>query len=240
MWRWQKLTLEFGPVGFGWRYEILEHAVHAEADETAVRVLVALYVKRGGEWSEPIIGWGGALLVAKEKGGRRLNDEAYKMATTDALGTAAKLLGLAADVYMRRWDGSKYVDDESLPATPEEIGGGRRPAQRQRQAAQVDEVPLDWPSDEPPPEPPPDMARAGETSGAGRTNFEPLGSVVTSHPRFNPDEPPCPSCGKQMWDNREPDRGGKGKYPKKNPKQPDFKCRDKECDGVLWPAHRNR
>ena len=29
-----------------------------------------------------------------------------------------------------------------------------------------------------------------------------------------------------MWDNRET---------KKNPKAPDYKCRDKACDGVIWP-----
>lgn len=39
-------------------------------------------------------------------------------------------------------------------------------------------------------------------------------------------EPGCPKCGGKMWDNREG---------KKNPKAPDFKCRDKQCDGVIWP-----
>ncbi len=29
-----------------------------------------------------------------------------------------------------------------------------------------------------------------------------------------------------MWDNREG---------KRNPKAPDFKCRDRSCDGVIWP-----
>jgi hypothetical protein len=29
-----------------------------------------------------------------------------------------------------------------------------------------------------------------------------------------------------MWDNREG---------KRNPKAPDFKCKDRECDGVVWP-----
>jgi hypothetical protein len=38
--------------------------------------------------------------------------------------------------------------------------------------------------------------------------------------------PSCPRCGGAMWDNREG---------KRNPKAPDFKCRDKSCDGVIWP-----
>lgn len=41
------------------------------------------------------------------------------------------------------------------------------------------------------------------------------------------DVPPCPKCGGRMWDNR---------IGKRNPKAPDFKCRDRGCDGVIWPA----
>lgn len=36
----------------------------------------------------------------------------------------------------------------------------------------------------------------------------------------------CPNCGGGLWDNR-------GK--KKNPKAPDFKCKNKGCDGCYWP-----
>lgn len=35
----------------------------------------------------------------------------------------------------------------------------------------------------------------------------------------------CPKCGGKMWDNR---------LSKRNPKAPDFKCRDRSCDGVIW------
>lgn len=35
----------------------------------------------------------------------------------------------------------------------------------------------------------------------------------------------CPKCGGLMWDNREK---------KTNPRAPDFKCRDKSCDGTIW------
>ena len=40
------------------------------------------------------------------------------------------------------------------------------------------------------------------------------------------DEPSCPKCGGRMWDNR---------LSKRNPKAPDFKCRNRACDGVIWP-----
>lgn len=35
----------------------------------------------------------------------------------------------------------------------------------------------------------------------------------------------CPECGGAMWDNR---------TSKRNPKQPDLKCKDKDCDGAIW------
>jgi hypothetical protein len=38
--------------------------------------------------------------------------------------------------------------------------------------------------------------------------------------------PDCPKCQGPMWDNR---------VGKKNPKAPDFKCKNRECDGVIWP-----
>jgi hypothetical protein len=41
------------------------------------------------------------------------------------------------------------------------------------------------------------------------------------------DEPTCPKCGGRMWDNR---------LSKRNPKAPDFKCRNRACDGVIWPT----
>ena len=41
------------------------------------------------------------------------------------------------------------------------------------------------------------------------------------------DEPSCPKCGGRMWDNR---------LSKRNPKAPDFKCRNRSCDGVIWPS----
>lgn len=36
----------------------------------------------------------------------------------------------------------------------------------------------------------------------------------------------CPKCGGAMWDNR---------ATKKNPRSPDFKCKQRSCDGVIWP-----
>ena len=56
------------------------------------------------------------MFVTNEKNGIHTSDEAFKMATTDAIGTAAKYIGLAADVYMGH--GDKYTTPEN-PKKPE-------------------------------------------------------------------------------------------------------------------------
>ena len=41
---------------------------------------------------------------------------------------------------------------------------------------------------------------------------------------------PCPICGGRMWDNRAKKESGEFK-----PSAPDYKCRDTNCEGVIWP-----
>jgi hypothetical protein len=58
------------------------------------------------------------------------------------------------------------------------------------------------------------------------------GAQTTYVATTQPDgKPSCPQCGGGMWDNTRERDGG----PKKNPRAPDYKCRDKECGGVIWP-----
>ena len=108
MWRIKALTEQFGPVGFGWKYEIVKAWLELGANgEVAAFVDINLYVKRGGEWSEPIPGNGGSMFIAKEKNGLYTDDEAYKKALTDAISVSCKALGFAADVYWEA-DSTKY------------------------------------------------------------------------------------------------------------------------------------
>lgn len=115
-WRYRAMTETFGVCGFGWVYTIdrlwTEKGVDAEVMAFAQ---VSLKVKTGGEWSEPIVGIGGSALIARESGGPKASDECYKMAITDALSVAMKMLGVGADIYMGRWDGSKYKGEDASP-----------------------------------------------------------------------------------------------------------------------------
>jgi hypothetical protein len=76
--------------------------------EICAFVHITLRIKVEDMWSEPIEGIGGSMLVAAEKSGLHTSDEAYKMATTDALSVAMKQLGVAADIYLGNYDGTKY------------------------------------------------------------------------------------------------------------------------------------
>ena len=100
-WRWEILTEVYGMCGVGWYFDIVDtEQVFVEATgETMLYVKVNLYIKDGNVWSKPIPGYGGDFLIYKDKNGYHGNDEAFKMAVTDALGTAAKMIGVGADVY---------------------------------------------------------------------------------------------------------------------------------------------
>ena len=130
-WRYKAMTEKFGLVGIGWKYEVQRLWTEGGAgNEKLAFAQVAVFVKDGETWSEPIVGIGGSRLVAIEKGASVSNDEGYKMAVTDAFSTALKMLGVAADIYAGRWDGTKYRD-----APPEQRQGGfQNPAQRPPEA----------------------------------------------------------------------------------------------------------
>ena len=120
MWRIKVLTEQFGPCGVGWKYEIVNKWLENGANgEIAAFVDILLYVIINGEWSEPIPGTGGSMFVAKEKNGLYTNDEAFKMATTDALSVACKALGIGADVYWAK-DRTKYSMKAQTEPEPKE------------------------------------------------------------------------------------------------------------------------
>lgn len=120
-WRYEALTDVFGLCGIGWRYEVTSYeTADVPTGEKLLFVFVNLWIKNGDEWSAPIPGSGGDFIVKKDKYGLHGNDEAFKMAITDALGNAAKMIGVAADVYRGVYN-TKYEKQQETaekPATP--------------------------------------------------------------------------------------------------------------------------
>jgi hypothetical protein len=68
----------------------------------------------------------------------------------------------------------------------------------------------------------PGAAPDAGANGAGAT-----ATAVPSSSLTDMDVVSCPKCGGRMWDNR---------VTKRNPRAPDYKCQNRSCDGVVWPA----
>lgn len=112
MWRIKMLTEEFGPAGIGWYAPITEKWTEIGANgEITANIRINLFVKADGEWSKPIEGIGGSLLIAKESSGLKTDDDAFKKAYTDAISVACKALGIGADVYYEK-DPTKYQTED--------------------------------------------------------------------------------------------------------------------------------
>lgn len=118
-WRLMAMTQAFGPVGHGWTYRIVKLWSEACTDGNVMAFAeVAVKTKLDGVWGEEFSGIGGSTIVDKNKNGITANDEGFKKAVTDALGVAFKAVGVAADVYLGNYDGSKYINnfEEAFPA----------------------------------------------------------------------------------------------------------------------------
>ena len=136
----------------------------------------------------------------------------YKQAATDAFKRAAVRFGIAHELYAyeQNWvqmDGDgRYARPLEDPAV---VYARRYGRQRPIGAASAEGAP-----NEP-------AERVAELP----LSEEPGHVPVATGPLAS-DEQSCPKCGGRMWDNR---------LTKRNPKAPDYKCRDRSCDGVIWP-----
>lgn len=108
-WRYEIMDSTFGACGIGWKYEIVKLWTEpAPGGQVMCFSEIKAYTKVGDKWSDPIPGIGGSMLIEQESKGLHVSDEGFKMATTDALSVALKMLGVAGDIYAGLWDGAKY------------------------------------------------------------------------------------------------------------------------------------
>ena len=120
LWRIQTLTREFGPAGIGW-YTETERWVEDHGNERALFIHIKLYIRdeHTGDWSAPIEGYGGAMILSQEKSGLFFDDDAAKKAYTDAISQACRSLGIGADVYWAN-DATKYQQEKALAESREQ------------------------------------------------------------------------------------------------------------------------
>ena len=132
----------------------------------------------------------------------------YKQASTDAFKRAAVRFGIGHELYgyEQNW---VEMDGDGRFARPLEdpaVAYARKLSRAAKGESTV-RAEVEIP-----------LERAAVERPAAATNPE-LAAIL-------PDIPACPKCGGKMWDNR---------LSKRNPKAPDYKCRDRSCDGVIWP-----
>lgn len=135
MWRIKTLTEIFGPCGIGWYTQIQERWTERDANESVAWVKVALFIKspETDTWSMPIEGVGGSKQYGKGQGDG-VNDEAFKMAETDAISVACKKLGFGAKIYWEK-DATKYlVAEDAKPSARKPKEAAPKPEQAPGQA----------------------------------------------------------------------------------------------------------
>ena len=157
----------------------------------------------------------------------------YKSAATDAFKRAAVRFGIAHELYAyeQNW---VQMDSDARSAKPLEDPGivyARRygptnGASLSGATANASHNESDRSGDEP--RRSTGAVKRGRSSAAATANdVGPVDVPVEAMVLEASTNPSCPKCGGRMWDNR---------LSKRNPKAPDFKCRDRSCDGVIWPG----
>jgi hypothetical protein len=167
----------------------------------------------------------------------------YKSAATDAFKRAAVRFGIGHELYQyeQNWvqvdgDGrfAKPLEDPSA-AYARRHGSKQNGASARARVERVERAEAAEANEAPEATERPVKARKASAPKAEVVAAEPV-ALETSLPVETPvgplatEEQSCPKCGGRMWDNR---------ATKRNPKAPDFKCRDRSCDGVVWPARAN-
>ncbi len=114
-----KATETFGPCGIGWGFTILDERIEDGAEGERMSVArVRVWYKWNGERGE-VEHVGGTQFSGKRASGKPFTDEdAPKKSVTDALVKALSLIGFAGDIFMGRYDDSKYVQELRDEAAP--------------------------------------------------------------------------------------------------------------------------
>lgn len=117
-----KATETFGPCGIGWGFTIEDERIEDGAGGERMSIArVKVWFKWEGERGE-VEHIGGTQFSGTRSSGKAFTDEdAPKKSVTDALIKALSMIGFAGDIFMGRYDDSKYVQglrDEA--ATPQE------------------------------------------------------------------------------------------------------------------------
>lgn len=171
----------------------------------------------------------------------------YPIAAVAAFTDAARRFGVIAGTPLRYIQPEPGLGDDLLVASKEAAQQIARDTLSafEKAAAPGAETPAEmndnlgrqWnPADDEPPFPSEPASAATSPAAAPKPAPAPAPAPAADRPAESTSAPTnanvdaeqvrCPKCSGKMWDNR---------ISKRNPKAPDFKCRDRSCDGVIWP-----
>lgn len=105
----QKATETFGPCGIGWGFTIEDERIEEGAGGERMSIArIKVWYKWNGERGE-VEHIGGTQFSGVRSSGKPFTDEdAPKKSVTDALIKALSMIGFAGDIFMGRYDDSKY------------------------------------------------------------------------------------------------------------------------------------
>lgn len=141
-WRIETLTKLFGPCGIGWNIKVTNQWTEQGANgEVLAFTNVELTYRLNGEWSQPVCGTGGNVLILKTNTkGLQSDDEAFKKSETDAISVACKKMGIGADVYWSEGS-TKYTNgDANVPESPENDYPAEQPVEDMQLAGAIQEI----------------------------------------------------------------------------------------------------
>ena len=132
-----KATETFGPCGIGWGFTIEDERVEDGAGGERLHVArVKVWYKWGNERGE-VEHIGGTAFSGTRASGKPYTDEdAPKKSVTDALIKALSMIGFAGDIFMGRYDDSKYISELKAEERAEEQSAtpAKAPAPARQQA----------------------------------------------------------------------------------------------------------
>jgi hypothetical protein len=108
----RKATETFGPIGIGWGYSIISDRIEDGSDGDKLHIArVKVWYEWEGKRGE-VEHIGATPFSGKRASGKSFIDEdSAKKSVTDALVKALSMIGFAGDIFMGRYDDSKYVAD---------------------------------------------------------------------------------------------------------------------------------
>lgn len=107
-----KATETFGPCGIGWGFQIVDERIEEGAGGAKLHIArVKVWYEWNGKRGE-VEHIGGTEFSGMRSSGKAFTDEdAPKKSVTDALVKALSMIGFAGDIFMGRYDDSKYMQE---------------------------------------------------------------------------------------------------------------------------------